>query len=141
MECCICYETPKPNTCFFTTSCNHIICLSCFTKIDSTKCPYCRQQLKNIPDEIKIILKKEKPTSNYTHYVDPRLINVSFELIDIIHQIKAISYTHFENIANNISNGQNYELSYLLELRDDLHRENRNIFVIQNNGDRDYYYY
>ena len=141
MECCICYETPKPNTCFFTTSCNHVICLSCFIKINSNICPYCRQQLKDIPDEINILLKKEKPSSNYTHYVDPRLINISFEFVDVIHQIKAISNSHFENIANNISNGQNYEMFYLIELRDNLYRQNINTFRRQEDNDREYYYY
>ena len=128
MECCICYETPKPNTCIFTTSCNHTLCLSCLIKINKDICPYCRQELKDIPEEINKLLKINKP-----HSIEERLQNIPFEIIDILNQIKMVSNYHYENIVGNINDGQNYEISYLRDFYQDLYRENTNISRIRNN--------
>ena len=132
MECCICYETPKPNTCIFTTSCNHVLCLSCLIKINKDTCPYCRQELKDIPEEIKKLLKNNKPHSKYVHLIDERLQNIPFEIIVILNQIKTVSNYHYENMVGNINNGQNYDISYLRDFYQDLYRENINISRIRN---------
>lgn len=127
MECCICYQKPQPNSCIYTTNCNHHLCLSCLIKINQDKCPYCRQKLINIPDEIRKLLKNNKSHSNYVHLIDERLQVVPLDIINILYQIKMVSNYHYENIVTNINNGQDYNIGYLSELYQDLSREMNNI--------------
>ena len=133
MECCICYQTPGPNTCFYTTSCNHVLCLSCLIRINHDKCPYCRQEMKDIPDNIKKLFHHHKKHSNYVHLVDERLHHVNFETIDVLNHIKMVSEYHYENIVNKIDNGESYDISYLREFYQDLYREYNNISRVTNN--------
>lgn len=59
-ECCICYDKT-----FTKTSCNHFLCVECWTKIkNTTECPYCRH--KKI--KIRLIKKKNNLFNNYLNY-------------------------------------------------------------------------
>ena len=132
MECCICYQTPQPNTCFYTTSCNHVLCLSCLIKINYDKCPYCRQEMKEIPDNIKKLFPRNKNNLNYVYITDDRLNHLDFEIINVLNQIKIISRIQYENIVNGIINGQVYDIVYLRDFYQDLYREFSNINRVNN---------
>tara|TARA_E500000178_G_C16867773_1_gene682807 strand:- start:650 stop:1000 length:351 start_codon:yes stop_codon:yes gene_type:complete len=108
MECCICYTKPLPNLCFYITNCNHIYCFDCFKKIDQKFCPYCRQELKNIPVE----LRKNK---------------IDEESNKILLKIKNISEYHYSYILDSISKGKHYDRDNLMEFYQDLYREYKNI--------------
>jgi hypothetical protein len=40
VECCVCFEETS-----ISTKCNHALCLECYLRIDSKKCPMCRGKI------------------------------------------------------------------------------------------------
>ena len=52
VQCLICYEEKQ---CDKTPCCNHEICSSCSTRLNSTTCPFCRQDITSFVRERRVV--------------------------------------------------------------------------------------
>jgi len=78
-ECLICYENKKS---FKNLHDNHKVCIECFKRLETPKCPFCRTEIK--------LFQKEEKVSKYTQ-------NIYINTERIERRLKRNKRRNFEN--------------------------------------------
>lgn len=83
-DCNICYSQIKPNE-EKVLSCQHKLCNSCYLRLATPNCPYCRKQFKYTPDDIK---KRQAMNIKYNNYTPPSQLFDESILLDSFNQLQ-----------------------------------------------------